>query len=359
MSLPSSPFNWLRRCCRSITLSSPLPAPFTAAPVSDQVLDVGRQRQPLDDCTVSIPGRPAPRPGHRPGPPRTGRRRRRRPSGPAPMPPSRASLPAPPCRLSLSVPPDRALLPALPTIVFASVVAVPARSAVPVKVRFSTLIASAPAHRRLHLSQPLARVLPPPVAARIVHDVHVVALAPGHLVRPGAAIERVVAGTAVECVVAGAAVERVVAVQPIQLVGRAVAGQHVVQPVAVPLTAPAPVSVRFSTLAASVRPDRGLHRIHPSPGVSPPPVARLVHHIDVVAEPPPCGRRRCRRPACRCRPRLRGCRCRFRQKEFQWIFRRADLEQPAAQTIVHRARQGARHPTGPNPEQQSLFPSTT
>ena len=42
-----------------------------------------------------------------------------------------------------------------------------------------------------------------------------------------------------------------------------------------------------------------------------------------------------------------------------WIFRRADLEQPAAQTIVDRARQGARHPTGPNPEQQSLFPSTT
>jgi hypothetical protein len=42
-----------------------------------------------------------------------------------------------------------------------------------------------------------------------------------------------------------------------------------------------------------------------------------------------------------------------------WIFSRADLDGTAAQIIVDRARQGARHPTGPHPEQQSLFPSTT
>jgi len=42
-----------------------------------------------------------------------------------------------------------------------------------------------------------------------------------------------------------------------------------------------------------------------------------------------------------------------------WIFSRADIEGPAAQTIVARARQGGRHPTGPQPEQPSLFSSTT
>jgi len=42
-----------------------------------------------------------------------------------------------------------------------------------------------------------------------------------------------------------------------------------------------------------------------------------------------------------------------------WIFSRSDLEAPAAQTIVERARQGTRHPTGPCPGQQTLFPSTT
>ena len=42
-----------------------------------------------------------------------------------------------------------------------------------------------------------------------------------------------------------------------------------------------------------------------------------------------------------------------------WIFSRADILAPAAQTIVDRARRGARHPTGPHPEQQSLFSSTT
>jgi hypothetical protein len=42
-----------------------------------------------------------------------------------------------------------------------------------------------------------------------------------------------------------------------------------------------------------------------------------------------------------------------------WIFSRSDLQAPAAQTIVERARQGAPHPTGPHPEQSSLFSSTT
>jgi len=45
--------------------------------------------------------------------------------------------------------------------------------------------------------------------------------------------------------------------------------------------------------------------------------------------------------------------------EGPWIFSRADLEGPAARTIVDRARQGARHPMGLHPKQQSLFPSTT
>lgn len=42
-----------------------------------------------------------------------------------------------------------------------------------------------------------------------------------------------------------------------------------------------------------------------------------------------------------------------------WIFSRPDIEGPAAQTIVVRARQGGRHPTGPHPEQPNLFSSTT
>ena len=42
-----------------------------------------------------------------------------------------------------------------------------------------------------------------------------------------------------------------------------------------------------------------------------------------------------------------------------WIFRRADLERPAAQTIVDRARQARATPRDLHPEQQSLFPSTT
>jgi DNA invertase Pin-like site-specific DNA recombinase len=38
-----------------------------------------------------------------------------------------------------------------------------------------------------------------------------------------------------------------------------------------------------------------------------------------------------------------------------WIFSRADIEGPAAQTIVGRARRAASHPTGPHPDQRSLF----
>jgi DNA invertase Pin-like site-specific DNA recombinase len=42
-----------------------------------------------------------------------------------------------------------------------------------------------------------------------------------------------------------------------------------------------------------------------------------------------------------------------------WIFGRAELGASAAKIIVERARQGARHPAGPNPDQQNLFSSTT
>lgn len=42
-----------------------------------------------------------------------------------------------------------------------------------------------------------------------------------------------------------------------------------------------------------------------------------------------------------------------------WIFSRAALGGSAAKMIVERARQGAGHPTGPNPDQQNLFSSTT
>jgi hypothetical protein len=42
-----------------------------------------------------------------------------------------------------------------------------------------------------------------------------------------------------------------------------------------------------------------------------------------------------------------------------WIFSRAELAGSPAKTIVERARQAAGHPTGPDPNQQNLFPSTT
>ncbi|SIO67785.1 hypothetical protein SAMN05443247_11884 [Bradyrhizobium erythrophlei] len=40
-----------------------------------------------------------------------------------------------------------------------------------------------------------------------------------------------------------------------------------------------------------------------------------------------------------------------------WIFSRSTLGEPAAQRIVHRARQNPNHPTGSHPDQQNLFSS--
>ena len=45
--------------------------------------------------------------------------------------------------------------------------------------------------------------------------------------------------------------------------------------------------------------------------------------------------------------------------EGPWIFSRADLFTPAAQTIPERARRNPRRPAGSHPDQQSLFPSLT
>jgi DNA invertase Pin-like site-specific DNA recombinase len=42
-----------------------------------------------------------------------------------------------------------------------------------------------------------------------------------------------------------------------------------------------------------------------------------------------------------------------------WIFSRATLAGSAAKLLVERARQAAGHPTGPDPDQQNLFSSTT
>jgi len=42
-----------------------------------------------------------------------------------------------------------------------------------------------------------------------------------------------------------------------------------------------------------------------------------------------------------------------------WIFSRATLDGPAARTLVERARQAARHPAGPSPDQQNLFSSVS
>jgi DNA invertase Pin-like site-specific DNA recombinase len=42
-----------------------------------------------------------------------------------------------------------------------------------------------------------------------------------------------------------------------------------------------------------------------------------------------------------------------------WIFSRSELGKPHALQIIHRARQNPKHPTGPHPDQQNLFPSTT
>ena len=45
--------------------------------------------------------------------------------------------------------------------------------------------------------------------------------------------------------------------------------------------------------------------------------------------------------------------------EGPWTFARAAPATPAARSITERARQTSRHPAGPHPDQQCLFPSTT
>src|SRR5262245_49287376 len=45
--------------------------------------------------------------------------------------------------------------------------------------------------------------------------------------------------------------------------------------------------------------------------------------------------------------------------EGPWIFSRVALESSAAKMIAERARKAAEHPTGPDPNQQNLFSSTT
>ena len=42
-----------------------------------------------------------------------------------------------------------------------------------------------------------------------------------------------------------------------------------------------------------------------------------------------------------------------------WLFRRTDLEGPAARSIALRARSNSRHLAASNPRQQNLFPATT
>ena len=42
-----------------------------------------------------------------------------------------------------------------------------------------------------------------------------------------------------------------------------------------------------------------------------------------------------------------------------WLFRRADLDRPAAKNLLSRARNNPRHPAVPDPAQQNLFLSTT
>ncbi len=42
-----------------------------------------------------------------------------------------------------------------------------------------------------------------------------------------------------------------------------------------------------------------------------------------------------------------------------WIFSRADLDGSAAKEIAARAERSAKYPTGPHPDQQTLFPSMT
>jgi hypothetical protein len=43
--------------------------------------------------------------------------------------------------------------------------------------------------------------------------------------------------------------------------------------------------------------------------------------------------------------------------EGPWILSRAVLDSAAAQALVHRAQNRAKHPTGPHSDQQNLFSS--
>ncbi len=45
--------------------------------------------------------------------------------------------------------------------------------------------------------------------------------------------------------------------------------------------------------------------------------------------------------------------------EGPWIFARSEIAGPAARLLLERAKRGAKHPTGPHPDQQNLFPPTT
>ncbi|WP_245437861.1 MULTISPECIES: recombinase zinc beta ribbon domain-containing protein [unclassified Mesorhizobium] len=42
-----------------------------------------------------------------------------------------------------------------------------------------------------------------------------------------------------------------------------------------------------------------------------------------------------------------------------WVFSRSTLDEPAAQRIVHRARQNPKYPMGSHPDQQNLFTQMT
>src|SRR6201998_3006084 len=42
-----------------------------------------------------------------------------------------------------------------------------------------------------------------------------------------------------------------------------------------------------------------------------------------------------------------------------WILSRAVLDSTAAKALVHRTRNRAKHPSGPDPDQQNLFSSIT
>lgn len=80
------------------------------------------------------------------------------------------------------------------------------------------------------------------------------AAVPRHIL-PVAAREQkgIIAGPSDEHVVPEPTTERIVAAAPAQRIIRAVADERIIKPLPIPLIAPVPVSVRFSTLAPSVR----------------------------------------------------------------------------------------------------------